>query len=226
MKNKFKKALPILLLLMLPVSIYAATQWRGSENVDNIKGNLALIQIEIDKLKNAATNEDGQTIEQIEKLLKNEEKLRQENEDRIKNLLAKIEELEQNQNASGKQQEIKELKAEVEKLKTEKAQLTTNISGLNKQIEDLTDKNTQLIADKERLQKIINSHDDGSDTIKKLNAEITRLEAENTKLTLDKETLQTDNTRLARENTNLSAELDQALKDVQDIEAMTEAILE
>ena len=226
MKNKLKKVLPILLLFLVPLTIFAATQWRGSGNVDNIKDNLALIQIEINKLKDAATNEDGQTIEQIEKLLKNEKELRRDKEDEIEGLLAEIEELKQTQNASGKEQKIKDLEAEVETLKTEKAQLTTNISGLNKQIKDLADENTQLNADKEELQKIIDNHDDNSDTINELNAKIATLEAKNLTLTSDKKALEDDNIRLAGENTNLSAELDQALRDVQEIEAMTQAMLE
>lgn len=225
MKNKLKKVLPILLLFLVPLTIFAATQWRGSGNVDSIKDNLALIQTKIDNLK-ADVGDKDQTIEQIEKLLKNEKELRQAREVKIEELLAEIEELKQTQNASGKEQKIKDLEAEVETLKTEKAQLTTNISGLNKQIKDLADENTQLNADKEELQKIIDNHDDNSDTINELNAKIATLEAENLTLTSDKKALEDDNIRLAGENTNLSAELDQALRDVQEIEAMTKAMLD
>lgn len=149
MKSKLKKVLPLLLLLMVPLSIYAATQWQGSQNVTNIKSNLALIQTKIDDLKSDAGNKD-QTIREIEILLEQETGLRERRErelvdkqTEIENKIAEIQE--KNNRIDELNQQVNEWKqkagqvdgllAQVEQLKNEKALLTTDNANLKAQLQ-------------------------------------------------------------------------------------------
>ena len=180
MKNKFKKALPLLLLLMVPLSIYAAMNWEGSPNVAKIKDNLDLIQLKIDNLKTESGDKD-ETIRGIEILLEQEKALREQKESEL----------------AGKQTEIDNKQTEIDNKIAEIEEKNNTIQEKNNEINELKQQGNEW---KQKAEQV-----DG--------------------LLTQVEQLKTEKAQLTTNNAYLTNELDQALKDVQEIEAITEGMV-
>lgn len=126
MNKHIKRTLITLsILFIVPLTVYAATQWKGSKNVENIHNNLSRITVLIDDLRGENTNKDN-TIKQIEKLIREQEKAIQDRDKQIDSLKKDI----------GKQGEDLE-KAE-NKLKVVEDELDQAYEDV-KQIEKVTD---------------------------------------------------------------------------------------
>lgn len=165
MKKKFSTVTVVIIAFLMTVTgVYAAMTWDGTENVENIKNNLVLIQNKIDTLKDSATNEQGQTIREIEILLEQETALRkqkegelqgkqQEIQDKIDEINQKIAEnnklIEENNQLKDKANQVDGLKTEVENLKNENAVLTTDNNSLSGQLE-------QALKDVKEIERITN----------------------------------------------------------------------
>ena len=116
MKKKITAGL-IVIMMLATGTVYAAMQWSGTDNVNNIKDNLELIQIKMNGLE----SENNETIREIEILLEQEKQLREQREreltdkqTEIENKIAEIQE---------KNQEIQEVKSENDKLKEKASQV-------------------------------------------------------------------------------------------------------
>ena len=164
----------IVAFLMLATGVYAMINWEGTENVENIKGNLELIQTKINDLKSESGNKD-QTIREIEILLKQETALREQRERELVN----------------KQTEIDNKQTEIQ----------NKIDEINQKIAE----NNKLIEENNQLKEKANQVDG-------LTAEVERLKNDNAVLTTD--------------NNALRKQLDQALKDVKEIEAITGSMID
>ena len=125
MKNKLKKALPLLLLFLIPITVFAAMNWQGTPHVENIKDNLELIQIKMNELK---TENSGskETIREIEILLEQETQLREQRERELQDKQQEIE---------NKIAEIQEKIDEINQLKNQNAQIVTEKNNLKRQLE-------------------------------------------------------------------------------------------
>lgn len=163
MKNKKRTILVVLALLLIPTTVYAMINWEGTENVENIKDNLELIQIKMDTLKEDSGSKD-QTIREIEILLEQETALREQKErelqDKQKEIHNKIDEInqkiaennkliEKNNKLKEKADQVDGLKAEVERLKNDNAVLTTDNNALRKQLD-------QALKDVKEIEAITN----------------------------------------------------------------------
>lgn len=167
--KKFKNAvIAVAVFLVVSVgSVYAASLWRGSDNVEGIKSNLELIQVKMNELEDE-NGDSKETIREIEILLEQEKALREQRERELADKQTEIE---------NKIAEIQEKIAENNRLKDELAKAI------------------------QKAQKV-----------DKLEAEVDKLEAELSKVTADRD--------------GLESELKQALKDVQDIERITDGMVQ
>ena len=174
MKKRFSTlTIGIIAFLMLATGVYAMVSWEGTENVENIKDNLELIQIKINTLKEESGNKD-QTIREIEILLEQETALRKQKEGELE----------------GKQKEIQDKQKEIQ----------NKIDEINQKIAE----NNKLIEENNQLKEKANQ-------VEGLKAEVENLKKDNAVLTTD--------------NNSLRKQLDQALKDVKEIEAITEEMV-
>ena len=125
---KKKIGLIVLMLMLATGTVFAAMTWKGSENVNNIKDNLTLIQLKMDGLE----SENNETIREIEILLEQEKGLREQRErelkDKQKEIENKIAEIQQ------KNQEIQEVKSENDTMKQQLDQALKDV----KEIEGIT----------------------------------------------------------------------------------------
>lgn len=128
MKKKFSTIAVVVVAFLLTVTgVYAAMHWEGTENVGNIKDNLALIQIKMDELK---TENGGskETIRKIEILLEQEQALREQRE---RELVGKQTEIE-NKNA-----EIQEKVAENDLMKQQLDQALRDVKDIEQITKDM-----------------------------------------------------------------------------------------
>lgn len=153
MKNK-KKLLPLLLLFLVPITVYGAMLWDGSSNVENIKGNLELIQLKMDELKEENGNSKD-TIREIQILLDQERGLKEQREreladkqKEIDNKIAEIQEkIDENNRLKQELQEANEKVQDVDRLRNENAELKTDNNMLESQLE-------QALKDVKEIEKI------------------------------------------------------------------------
>lgn len=157
----------------MATGVYAMVNWEGTENVENIKDNLELIQIKINTLKEDSGSKD-QTIRDIEILLEQETALREQRERELVN----------------KQTEIDNKQTEIQ----------NKINEINQKIAE----NNKLIEENNQLKEKANK-------VGGLESEVENLKKDNAVLTTD--------------NNSLRQQLDQALKDVKEIEQITESMI-
>ena len=111
MKKRTKTIIATLItLVLIPTVALAALQWRGSQNVTNIKTNLTLISQKMDTLKQDSGDKD-KTIREIEILLEQQENLVKQKETELANkqkeIQQKVDEINQkNQTIDQKNGEI------------------------------------------------------------------------------------------------------------------------
>lgn len=115
------------LILLIPVVVYAATFWKGSENVENIHNNLSQINVLIDDLKGDNENKDN-TIKEIEKLVKEQEKT-------IQKQVKEIGKLKEDKNKHN--DKVDELEDEIDQLEDELKQAYEDVKGIEKVTDDI-----------------------------------------------------------------------------------------
>ena len=129
MKKKTKITLAtIITLIILPTSVFAAMNWRGSDNVDNIKTNLTLISQKMDDLSNDSVDKD-KTIKEVQELLKQQENLVKQKDDEL----------------NGKQKEIENKQKEIQQ----------KIDEMNEKNKVVDQKNVEINTKEQELQQAL-----------------------------------------------------------------------
>lgn len=132
MKKKFIITLAALVVsVVFSASVFAAMNWRGSDNVSNIKTNLTLISQKMDDLSEGNAGKD-KTIKEIQELLKQQENLVKQKDDELKN---KQKEIENKQKEI--QQKIDEINEKNSVIDQKNADINTKEQELQQALEDV-----------------------------------------------------------------------------------------
>ena len=135
MKKRTKTIIAALItLVLIPTVAFAALQWRGSQNVTNIKTNLSLISQKMDALKQSSGDKD-KTIREIEILLEQQETLVKQKETELaskqQEIQNKIDEINQ------KNQVIDEKNAEINTKEQELQQALRDVQEIERITEEM-----------------------------------------------------------------------------------------
>ncbi|NLM76082.1 MAG: hypothetical protein GX187_08325 [Clostridiaceae bacterium] len=127
-----KKKLFTLIIIMLSsfTFVAAAVNWKGSEQVTNIKSNLQAIDSKMDELKNSNKDKD--------KIIKDIEKLLDEQKAAVREKDKELEQL---------RKEVDDKQKEIERLMTENGQVKTDNNFLQKQLD-------QAVKDLQDIEKL------------------------------------------------------------------------
>lgn len=138
MKKKTKITLAtIITLILVPTAVFAAMNWRGSENVENIKTNLTVISQKMDDLSNGSADKD-KTIKEVKELLKQQENMVKQKDEELK----------------GKQKEIENKQKEIDEKIKEINEKNKVIDGKNAEINTKEQELQQALEDVREIERI------------------------------------------------------------------------